>query len=192
MENIQKFYIKTFGCQMNVYDSQKMSDIFYKLGYIKTSSQIKADISLINTCHIRDKAKQKLYSELGKINKIKINRKLKGKKTIVIVAGCTAQAEGEEIFNRAPYVDLVVGSQSYQKLPKLIKKKISYINNNRLIKNNLIELDFTPKSKFDNLPKEKFLDKVVSEKPNMIVVQDKEKNHVGVISTKRLSEILTK
>ena len=162
MENIQKFYIKTFGCQMNVYDSQKMSDILYKLGYIKTSSQIKADISLINTCHIRDKAKQKLYSELGKINKIKINRKLKGKKTIVIVAGCTAQAEGEEIFNRAPYVDLIVGSQSYQKLPQLIKKKISHLSRNKLNKTNLSELDFTPKSKFDNLTEEKFLNKVSS------------------------------
>ena len=162
MENIQKFHIKTFGCQMNVYDSQKMSDIFYKLGYIKTSSQIKADISLINTCHIRDKAKQKLYSELGKINKIKINRKLKGKKTIVIVAGCTAQAEGEEIFNRAPYVDLIVGSQSYQKLPQLIKKKISHFSRNKLNKTNLSELDFTPKSKFDNLTEEKFLNKVSS------------------------------
>jgi len=162
MENIQKFYIKTFGCQMNVYDSQKMSDIFYKLGYIKTSSQIKADISLINTCHIRDKAKQKLYSELGRINKIKINRKLKGKKTIVIVAGCTAQAEGEEIFNRAPYVDLIVGSQSYQKLPQLIKEKISHFSRNKLNKTNLSELDFTPKSKFDNLTEEKFLNKVSS------------------------------
>jgi len=147
---------------MNVYDSQKMSDIFYKLGYIKTSSQIKADISLINTCHIRDKAKQKLYSELGRINKIKINRKLKGKKTIVIVAGCTAQAEGEEIFNRAPYVDLIVGSQSYQKLPQLIKKKISHFSRNKLNKTNLSELDFTPKSKFDNLTEEKFLNKVSS------------------------------
>jgi len=162
MENIQKFYIKTFGCQMNVYDSQKMSDILYKLGYIKTSSQIKADISLINTCHIRDKAKQKLYSELGRINKIKINRKLKGKKTIVIVAGCTAQAEGEEIFNRAPYVDLIVGSQSYQKLPQLIKEKISHFSRNKLNKTNLSELDFTPKSKFDNLPEEKFLNNVSS------------------------------
>ena len=162
MQNIGKFYIKTFGCQMNEYDSQKINNILYKLGYTKTSLQTDADISLINTCHIRNKAKQKLYSALGKINKIKIKRELKGKKTIVIVAGCVAQAEGEEIFKRAPYVDLVVGSQSYQKLPKLIKKKISYINNNRLIKNNLIELDFTPKSKFDNLPKEKFLDKVSS------------------------------
>ena len=162
MENIQKFYIKTFGCQMNVYDSQKMSDILYKLGYIKTSSQIKADISLINTCHIRDKAKQKLYSELGKINKIKISRKLKGKRTIVIVAGCTAQAEGEEIFNRAPYVDLIVGSQSYQKLPQLIKEKISHFSRNKLNKTNLSELDFTPKSKFDNLPEEKFLNNVSS------------------------------
>ena len=168
MKNIQKFYIKTFGCQMNVYDSQKMSNILYNLGYIKTSSETKADIYLINTCHIRNKAKQKLYSELGKINKIKISRKLKGKNTIVIVAGCTAQAEGEEIFNRAPYVDLIVGSQSYQKLPQLIKRRISHFNNNKLNKTNLSELDFVPESKFDNLKKENFSNTV----SNYLTIQE--------------------
>ena len=162
MKHIKKFCIKTFGCQMNEYDSQKINDIFYKLGYVKTSSQIEANISLINTCHIRHKAEHKLYSELGKINKIKIRRSLLGKKTIVIVAGCVAQAEGEEIFSRAPYVDLVVGSQSYQKLPELIKKKELYFNKKQSKKNNLIELDFTPKSKFDNLPKEKFINQISS------------------------------
>ena len=122
--NIEKFHIKTFGCQMNEYDSLRISDIFCKLGFKKTSSAINADISLINTCHIRDKAKHKLYSELGKKCKIKKKRSLEGKETIIIVSGCIAQAEGQEIFNRAPYVDLVVGTQSYQKLPNLIKEKI--------------------------------------------------------------------
>ena len=158
--NIQNFHVKTFGCQMNVYDSQRIADVFYNLGYKKVSSEIEADIALINTCHIRDKAKQKLYSELGKIYKIKKTRSLEGKLTIIIVAGCVAQAEGEEIFNRAPYVDLIVGSQSYQKLPILIKKKLLQLNQNT--KKELIELDFEPKSKFDDLPKEKFTNEVSS------------------------------
>ena len=119
---LKKFKVKTFGCQMNVYDSQKISDIFYKLGYKNTFIDEEADIYLINTCHIRDKAKQKLYSELGKIYKIKKNRFQNSQNTITIVAGCVAQAEGAEIFRRAPFVDIVVGSQAYQKLPNLIKK----------------------------------------------------------------------
>ena len=119
---LKKFKIKTFGCQMNVYDSQKISNIFYKLGYKNTFIDKEADIYIINTCHIRDKAKQKLYSELGKIYKIRKNRFQNNKNTITIVAGCVAQAEGKEIFKRAPYVDIIVGSQSYQKLPYLIKR----------------------------------------------------------------------
>ena len=121
MKKIKNFYIKTFGCQMNVYDSQRIADIFFKMGYERVDSQFNADIILINTCHIREKAKQKLYSELGKIYRIKKKRFLKNKITFIIVAGCVAQAEGNEIFNRAPYVDLLVGSQSIQKIPHLIK-----------------------------------------------------------------------
>ena len=94
----KKFKIKTFGCQMNIYDSQKISDIFYKIGFKNTLSDEDADIYVINTCHIRNKAKQKLYSELGKIYKIKKNRYENKKKTILIVAGCVAQGEGIEIF----------------------------------------------------------------------------------------------
>ena len=119
---LKKFKIKTFGCQMNVYDSQRINDVFYKLGYKNTRIDQEADIYLINTCHIRDKAKQKLYSELGKIYIIKKNRLKNNLNTICIVAGCVAQAEGKEIFKRAPYVDIIVGSQSYQKLPYLIKR----------------------------------------------------------------------
>ena len=156
---LKKFKVKTFGCQMNVYDSQKISDIFYKLGYKNTFIDEEADIYLINTCHIRDKAKQKLYSELGKIYKIKKNRFQNSQNTITIVAGCVAQAEGAEIFRRAPFVDIVVGSQAYQKLPNLIKK---VKKKNKEKNKQFIELDFDPKSKFDDLPKEKYINEVSS------------------------------
>ena len=156
----EKFKIKTFGCQMNIYDSEKIRDIFYNLGYQSTASNDKADFYIINTCHIRDKAKQKLYSELGRIYKIKKSRYLKGKNTIVIVAGCVAQAEGKEIINRAPYVDIIVGSQAYQKIPILLKKKIFKIENDK--KRNFIELNFEPKSKFDSLPKKKYVKEISS------------------------------
>jgi len=156
---LKKFKLKTFGCQMNVYDSQKISNIFYKLGYKNTFIDKEADIYIINTCHIRDKAKQKLYSELGKIYKIRKNRFQNNKNTITIVAGCVAQAEGEEIFRRVPFVDIIVGSQSYQKLPNLIKK---IQNKNKEKNKQLIELDFDPKSKFDDLPKEKYINEVSS------------------------------
>ena len=153
----KKFKIKTFGCQMNIYDSQKISDIFYKIGFKNTLSDEDADIYVINTCHIRNKAKQKLYSELGKIYKIKKNRYENKKKTILIVAGCVAQAEGKEIFKRAPYVDIIVGSQSYQKIPKLLKKI-----NKKAEEKVFVELDFEPKSKFDELPKDKFTNEISS------------------------------
>ena len=156
---LKKFKLKTFGCQMNVFDSQKISNIFYKLGYKNTFIDKEADIYIINTCHIRDKAKQKLYSELGKIYKIRKNRFQNNKNTITIVAGCVAQAEGEEIFKRVPFVDIIVGSQSYQKLPNLIKK---IQNKNKEKNKQLIELDFDPKSKFDDLPKEKYINEVSS------------------------------
>ena len=156
---LKKFKVKTFGCQMNVYDSQKISDIFYKLGYKNTFIDEEADIYLINTCHIRDKAKQKLYSELGKIYKIKKNRFQNSQNTITIVAGCVAQAEGEEIFRRAPFVDIVVGSQAYQKLPNLIKK---VKKKNKEKNKQFIELDFDPKSKFDDLPKKQTISQVSS------------------------------
>jgi tRNA-2-methylthio-N6-dimethylallyladenosine synthase len=156
---LEKFKVKTFGCQMNVYDSQKISDIFYKLGYKNTFIDEEADIYLINTCHIRDKAKQKLYSELGKIYKIKKNRFQNSQNTITIVAGCVAQAEGAEIFRRAPFVDIVVGSQAYQKLPNLIKK---VKKKNKEKNKQFIELDFDPKSKFDDLPKKQTISQVSS------------------------------
>ena len=151
----KKFNIKTFGCQMNVYDSNKIGDILLNLGLKKTLLIEDSDIDIINTCHIRDKAKQKLYSELGKLYKLKKNRLKKNKKTLIVVTGCVAQAEGKEIFKRAPFVNIVLGSQSYQKLSYLIEKEFK--NNNKFI-----ELDFDPKSKFDNLPQINFENKVSS------------------------------
>ena len=119
----KKFNIKRFGCQMNVYDSNKIGDILLNLGLKKTLLIEDSDIDIINTCHIRDKAKQKLYSELGKLYKLKKNRLKKNKKTLIVVTGCVAQAEGKEIFKRAPFVNIVLGSQSYQKLSYLIEKE---------------------------------------------------------------------
>lgn len=118
----KKLYIKTYGCQMNVYDSLKMADIMRPMGYEECEEPEGADMVILNTCHIRERAAEKVYSELGRINQEKKRRKKEGGNMIVAVAGCVAQAEGEEIFRRAPYVDVVVGSQSYQNLPELIGK----------------------------------------------------------------------
>lgn len=107
---------------MNVYDSLKMADIMRPMGYEECDAPEGADMVILNTCHIRERAAEKVYSELGRINKEKNRRKKNGGNMIVAVAGCVAQAEGEEIFRRAPYVDVVVGSQSYQNLPDLIGK----------------------------------------------------------------------
>ena len=142
---------------MDVYDSRRMADVLIPYGYSYTENPKSADLVIVNTCHIREKAAEKLYSELGKIYKIKKNRNKKNRNTIVIVAGCVAQAEGEEIFKRAPFVDIVVGSQSYQKLPHLIKKIKNKIKNKKFV-----ELDFEPKSKFDHLPKNKYIHEVSS------------------------------
>lgn len=118
----KKLYIKTYGCAMNIYDSLKMADIMRPLGYEECETPEDADMVILNTCHIREKAAEKMYSELGRIHKKKNKLKKPGEKSVIAVAGCVAQAEGEEIFRRAPYVDIVVGSQSYQTLPDLLGK----------------------------------------------------------------------
>ncbi|WP_173645109.1 tRNA (N6-isopentenyl adenosine(37)-C2)-methylthiotransferase MiaB [Polycladidibacter stylochi] len=118
----KKVFIKTYGCQMNVYDSDRMNDALTTDGYIPTDTPEDADLVILNTCHIREKAAEKVYSELGRIRKIKDSRANAGKKTMVSVAGCVAQAEGAEISKRAPVVDLVVGPQSYHRLPELLGK----------------------------------------------------------------------
>ena len=142
----KKLHIKTYGCAMNFYDSMQMTDMFYNLGYENSETINGADIVILNTCHIREKAAEKVYSELGRIKRQKEKKKSLGENMIIAVAGCVGQAEGDEIFRRAPYVDIVVGPQSYQNLPDLIGK----IHRDS---GHLINLDFE-EDKFDKLPQE--------------------------------------
>ena len=135
--NNKKFYIKSYGCQMNVYDSNRIKNLFQSEGYKETNDSKSADLIILNTCHIREKAAEKVYSDIGRIKKIK---KQKNQKYKLVVSGCVAQAEGEEIKKRAPSVDFIVGPQSYHKLPEMIKKKDNIIND-----------DFLPEEKFSKL-----------------------------------------
>ncbi|MDC3052987.1 tRNA (N6-isopentenyl adenosine(37)-C2)-methylthiotransferase MiaB [Candidatus Pelagibacter sp.] len=115
-----KIFIKTFGCQMNEYDSNRIYDSVSKLGFVKTTNQSNADCYILNTCHIRDKAKEKVYHEIGRVKKLYRDKK----KPIMIVAGCVAQAENEEMVKREPYIDIVLGPQSYHKVNDLLKNHI--------------------------------------------------------------------
>jgi tRNA-2-methylthio-N6-dimethylallyladenosine synthase len=116
------YFLKTFGCQMNVYDSERMAEALARDGYSETSDVDGADLVILNTCHIREKAAEKVYSELGRIRDVKNERAKDGKNTVIAVAGCVAQAEGPEITARQPAVDLVIGPQSYHRLPELITR----------------------------------------------------------------------
>ena len=143
---MKKLFIKTHGCQMNFYDSEKMSDLLKPHGYQLDNNEDNADLIVLNTCHIREKAVEKTYSELGRIrDKIKLRKEKTGKKSIVAVAGCVAQAQGKEIMKRSPWVDIVVGPQSYQNLPELISK-VDPIKNNKYI-----DIKFPTIPKFDLL-----------------------------------------
>ncbi len=115
-----KIFIKTFGCQMNEYDSNRIYDSVSKLGLIKTTNQSNADCYILNTCHIRDKAKEKVYHEIGRVKKLYRDKK----KPIMVVAGCVAQAENEEMVKREPYIDIILGPQSYHKVNELLKNHI--------------------------------------------------------------------
>jgi tRNA-2-methylthio-N6-dimethylallyladenosine synthase len=117
---LRKVYVKSFGCQMNVYDSDRMTDLLAHEDYAATATPDSADLIILNTCHIREKAAEKLYSELGRIGALKRAAARDGRNLMVAVAGCVAQAEGEEIVRRAPLVDIVVGPQNYHRLPTLI------------------------------------------------------------------------
>ena len=116
----KKFYIKTFGCQMNEYDSNKISELLNAISFNQIDKIDEADCFIFNTCHIRDKATQKVYSDIGKIKKIYKNKT----KPIFVLAGCVAQAESSIVFDKSDYVDIVVGPQAYHKLPNLIKNFI--------------------------------------------------------------------
>ena len=148
--NKKSLYIKTWGCQMNVYDSHKMADILAPLGYRLTESPENADMIILNTCHIREKATEKVFSELGRLNKHKQkNISRYDRNTLIAVAGCVAQAEGDLITERADYVDMVIGPQSYHKLPEMVLQAGQGVSNRELV-----ETEFTIDDKFDKLPGE--------------------------------------
>ena len=119
----RKLYVKSYGCQMNVYDSHRMADLLAPEGYAETAEPDDADLIILNTCHIREKAAEKVYSELGRMRQLKEEAAREGRRVTVAVAGCVAQAEGAEIMRRAPVVDLVVGPQSYHRLPDLARAR---------------------------------------------------------------------
>ncbi len=120
----KRLFIKTYGCQMNVYDSARMADVLAPLGYRPWPRLDGADMVILNTCHIREKAAEKVYSELGRVRQIKQARaEARGERPLIVaVAGCVAQAEGEEILRRAPYVDIVFGPQTYHRLPEMVAR----------------------------------------------------------------------
>ncbi len=122
MNEPRKLYVKSFGCQMNVYDSRRMADTLAPRGYVETPAPDDADLIILNTCHIREKAAEKVYSELGRVRRLKEAAAAEGRRIVVAVAGCVAQAEGEEIIRRASAVDLVFGPQSYHRLPQLLAR----------------------------------------------------------------------
>ncbi len=140
---MKKLFIKTYGCQMNVYDSARMADLLAPLGYAPADAPDDADMVILNTCHIREKAAEKVYSELGKLKRLK-DRKAG---MLIAVAGCVAQAEGEEIVARQSAVDIVVGPQSYHRLPQLIAEVARGTGH-------ALETDFPAQDKFDSLPEE--------------------------------------
>ncbi len=145
----KKLYIKTWGCQMNVYDSNRMADILRPLGYALSDDPAEADMAILNTCHIREKATDKVFSDLGRLRPLKAKREAVDKQMVIAVAGCVAQAEGEFILERAPYVDLVFGPQTYHQLPEMVAKVIGAYGDARVV-----NTDFPAESKFDSLPEE--------------------------------------
>ena len=141
----RKLLIRTWGCQMNVYDSGRMADILAPLGYAPTESAEEADMVILNTCHIREKASEKVFSDLGRLRDTKKARAAEGRRTIIAVAGCVAQAEGAEITARAPWVDIVLGPQTYHRLPEMVARASRAAGA-------VIETDFPAEAKFDHLP----------------------------------------
>jgi tRNA-2-methylthio-N6-dimethylallyladenosine synthase len=139
---VRKLHVKSYGCQMNVYDSHRMTDLLAREGYTEAEPE-DADLIILNTCHIREKAAEKVYSELGRIRKLKNTAAREGRSLTVAVAGCVAQAEGEEIVRRAPLVDLVIGPQSYHRLPQLLAEAAGG--------GKVVATDFPAEDKFDHL-----------------------------------------
>ncbi len=141
----KRLHVITWGCQMNVYDSGRMADVLAPLGYAPSPVPDGADMVILNTCHIRDRATEKVFSELGRLRALKNNREAAGGRMILAVAGCVAQAEGEEILARAPFVDIVLGPQTYHRLPEMVARAAR-------AGGAVVETDFPPEQKFDFLP----------------------------------------
>ena len=137
----RKLYVKSYGCQMNVYDFRSYGGPARAEGYVETAAPDDADLIILNTCHIREKAAEKVYSELGRVRQLKEDAANDGRRVTVAVAGCVAQAEGAEIIRRAPTVDLVIGPQSYHRLPDLLARS-----------ERAVETEFPVEDKFDLLP----------------------------------------
>jgi tRNA-2-methylthio-N6-dimethylallyladenosine synthase len=142
---MKKLFVKTYGCQMNAYDSARMADLLAPLGYGAVDAADGADMVILNTCHIRERAAEKVYSELGRLKRLKAERAQAGGRMVLAVAGCVAQAEGAEIVARQPAVDLVVGPQSYHRLPEMIARAARQ-------EGHVLETDFPALEKFDSLP----------------------------------------
>ena len=143
---MKKIFIKSYGCQMNVYDSERMYELMKPHGYKISQNYEESDLIILNTCHIREKAAEKIYSELGRIAPLKKNSNKKGKQLNIVVAGCVAQAEGKEIIRRQPIVDIVVGPQTYHRLPEILNRL-----SNRQRK--IVDTEFPIENKFDELKK---------------------------------------
>jgi tRNA-2-methylthio-N6-dimethylallyladenosine synthase len=143
--NGKKVFIKTFGCQMNVYDSGRMADALGPAGFTATADLRDADLVILNTCHIREKAAEKVYSELGRIRLVQQARRRAGQDCVIAVAGCVAQAEGEEMALRAPAIGVVVGPQSYHRLPELLERHAKS-------RKTIVETEFPAAEKFEALP----------------------------------------
>lgn len=154
----KKLFIKTYGCQMNVYDTERMIDVMSPEGYEETDSADGADLVVLNTCHIREKAAEKVYSDIGRIRKLKDVKKKSGEEMVLAVGGCVAQAEGAEIMKRAPVVDMVFGPQTYHNLPKMVTKSLALKSDGK--KSRLLDTDLAVDEKFDQLSK-----KAVKKKP---------------------------
>ena len=145
MNDTKRLHMITWGCQMNVYDSGRMADVLAPLGYVPSLTPEDADMVILNTCHIRDKAAEKVFSELGRLRVMQAARAEAGHRMVLAVAGCVAQAEGAEILARAPYVDIVLGPQTYHRLPEMVARAAR-------AGGAVIETDFPPEDKFDHLP----------------------------------------
>ena len=145
---MKRLYIKTYGCQMNVYDSARMADVLAPHGYAPVATPDGADMVILNTCHIREKAAEKVYSEIGRLRSLKALKEANGDRMIIAVGGCVGQAEGEEIISRADCVDMVFGPQTFHRLPELVARAT------RAAGEKIVDIEFPAEDKFDHLPEE--------------------------------------